>query len=398
MMSVELPDDRTTEAGDASPRSVATGEQCEFPQTVKRTCWADLEDSDSDEDTCKDTVDESLRSVATDEECESAVTLNDHQWFHLSFALVEVYRPRLHVQCTPSGAGFVKMQCVELPDDRTTEASHATPRSVATDEQREIPQTIKRAFWADLEDSDSDEDSCKDDNSARNEHTNWADLEDSDVDQELDLKESSEKWKSESPALQGNEKSSTQAIKPDANVVERRINENDGKPYTKEEFLNWYGKKFGLKKWNASQQASSSLGNTEKSRRPYSAKLGRQFDKHQCQILVGIEEDQKFRVVRRVLGSGGENMKNIANDSAAKLRLRGRGSKFLEGPEQVESTDALMLCISALDKEGFEKAKSAASDLIKGIHQKYRDHCKNHGITCPQLRFDIHEGYRSGSR
>jgi hypothetical protein len=329
MKHVELPDDRTTEDGESSPRSVATDK--EIPQTITRICWADLGDSDSDEDTFK-------------------------------------------------------------------EVGDSSPRSVATDEQSVIPQTIKRTCWADLQDSGSDEHTCKDGKSAKNKRTNWAELQDSDDDQELALQESSEKWKSDSQAWQGNEKSSVQAINPDAQVVEIRINRSDGKPYTKEEFLSWFGKKFGLKRWNASEQASPALGNTEESRCSYSAKSGRQSDKHQCQILVGIEEDQKFHVVRRVLGTGGENMKDIANGSGAKLRLRGRGSKFLEGPEQQESTDALMLCISALDKKGYEKAKTAASDLIEGIHQHYREYCKNHGITCPQLCIDIHEGYRRGSR
>jgi hypothetical protein len=289
------------------------------------------------------------------------------------------------------------MKYVEVADDRTTEVSDATPRSLATDEHCEIPQTIQRTCWADLEDSDSDEDTCKDDKSETSKCAKWDDLEDSVHDRELALKESSQTWKSEWQAWQGTEKRSMQASNADANIVERRINRNDGKPYTKEEFLNWFGKKAGLKRWNASWQASPSLGNTDESR-SYSKKSGRQCDKPQCQILAGIEEDPKFSVVRRILGTRGENMKKIANESGAKLRLRGRGSKFLEGPEQLESTDDLMLCISALDKEGYEKAKSAASDLIQGIHQHYQDYCKNRRITCPQLRIDIHEGYRSGSR
>merc|ERR1711933_196235 len=42
----DFDDDRTTEAGDATPRSVS--EPCEILDTIKRTCWADMEDSDSD--------------------------------------------------------------------------------------------------------------------------------------------------------------------------------------------------------------------------------------------------------------------------------------------------------------------------------------------------------------
>lgn len=120
--------------------------------------------------------------------------------------------------------------------------------------------------------------------------------------------------------------------------------------------------------------------------------------KFQCQIVVGIEEDNKFRVVRRLIGNGGENMKNINQQSDAKLRLRGRGSGFLEGEEQKESTDDLMLCISAHDKAGYATAKAMASELIEGIHKSFRAFCHKAGKACPDLTVQIHEGYREGSR
>lgn len=125
---------------------------------------------------------------------------------------------------------------------------------------------------------------------------------------------------------------------------------------------------------------------------------GKGSSKFQCQIIVGIEEDNKFRVVRRLIGSGGENMKNINQDTQARLRLRGRGSKFLEGDEQQESTDDLMLCITSDDAVGYERAKAMASELIEGIHHSYRSFCIKANKVCPDLKFQLHEGYREGSR
>jgi hypothetical protein len=125
---------------------------------------------------------------------------------------------------------------------------------------------------------------------------------------------------------------------------------------------------------------------------------GANSEKFQCQLIVGIEEESSFRVMRRIIGYGGENMKQIAELSGARLRLRGRGSKFLEGPEQKESDDDLMLCISAQDKDGFDKAKKAASELIEGIYDSYRSFCCRFGYTCPELELKVHEGYRAGSR
>jgi len=122
-------------------------------------------------------------------------------------------------------------------------------------------------------------------------------------------------------------------------------------------------------------------------------------DKFQCQINIGIEEESKFRVVRRMIGAGGENMKNIHEQSSgARLRLRGRGSKFLEGDEQLESTDDLMLCITCDDKAGYEIAKVMAVELVEGVQKNYRSFCRARGWDCPDLDVHVHEGYRAGSR
>lgn len=121
-------------------------------------------------------------------------------------------------------------------------------------------------------------------------------------------------------------------------------------------------------------------------------------EKLQCQFVIGIEEDTKFRVVKRIIGRGGENMKNVAQRTDAKLRLRGRGSKFLEGLEQKESTDELMLCISSQDKFGFESAKELVSELLEGIYESYRLFCAKSGHRSPSLSIRFHEGYREGSR
>jgi len=120
--------------------------------------------------------------------------------------------------------------------------------------------------------------------------------------------------------------------------------------------------------------------------------------KLQCQFVIGIEEDNKFRVVKRILGQGGEHMKSIAQKTDTKLRLRGQGSKFLEGWENKESNDDLMLCISSQDRVGFEKAKELISDLLKGIYHSYSSFCMKTGETPPALSIQLHDGYREGSR
>lgn len=119
--------------------------------------------------------------------------------------------------------------------------------------------------------------------------------------------------------------------------------------------------------------------------------------KPQCQFFIGIEEESKFKVTRKVLGSHGKFMKAIAETTGAKLRLRGRGSGFLEGPEQVESVDELMLCVSATDVPGYREAVRQVHDLLEGVYTEYRAFCKKMGLTVPELQVRMHEGPRPGS-
>ncbi|CAE7775808.1 unnamed protein product [Symbiodinium sp. KB8] len=107
--------------------------------------------------------------------------------------------------------------------------------------------------------------------------------------------------------------------------------------------------------------------------------------KCQCQYIIGIEEE-------------GQHMKDIAEKTGAKLRLRGRGSKFLEGPEQKESSDPLMLCVSVPDPASYEEAKPVAqerhlvSSLLEDIYIQYREFQLSEGLKPKNLQVNLHEG------
>jgi len=118
--------------------------------------------------------------------------------------------------------------------------------------------------------------------------------------------------------------------------------------------------------------------------------------KPQCQFFIGIEEDPKFKVTRKIMGPHGQHMKAIAHSTGAKLRLRGHGSGFLEGPEQRESTDELMLCVSAPDWENYSMAVQKVTELLEGIYEQYRESHPRKGAD--ELGIRLHEGPRPGSR
>jgi hypothetical protein len=187
---------------------------------------------------------------------------------------------------------------------------------------------------------------------------------------------------------------------PDSAVVSAGM----GQPVVKSSRKEHFGKAWASNSGKGARDFEGK-GSGKKAARKGSGKVGVKGagkgatnEKFQCQFILGIEEDATFRVTKRVLGAGGENMKRIAGGSGAKLRLRGRGSKFLEGPEQKESDDDLMLCVSSQDAVGFETAKRAVSELIEVIYGQYRTFCSKVGHVCPALELKIHEGYRPGSR
>eukprot|EP00933_Yihiella_yeosuensis_P019342 TRINITY_DN1569_c0_g1_i1.p1 TRINITY_DN1569_c0_g1~~TRINITY_DN1569_c0_g1_i1.p1 ORF type:complete len:605 (+),score=140.07 TRINITY_DN1569_c0_g1_i1:89-1903(+) len=134
-----------------------------------------------------------------------------------------------------------------------------------------------------------------------------------------------------------------------------------------------------------------------KPRIPASAQQGAST-KHLCRYRVGIEEERAFQVCRKIIGPGGENMKHIASAaggfSAVKLRLRGKGSKYLEGPTKEESSDPLMLCISAENPKAFETATSLVEELLKDVHEEYRVFCAQRRRPCSELSV-VRESQRS---
>jgi len=129
----------------------------------------------------------------------------------------------------------------------------------------------------------------------------------------------------------------------------------------------------------------------QKSRQGYvsnarSAPVGRNTpQKFLCRYIVGIDQERSFNVVRKLLGDHGANMKAIAENSDAKLRIRGRGSGFKEGPNNVEADEPLMLCISATSHKGFENATEDVESLLKHVHEQYYAFCQHRNLPTPKL-------------
>ena len=119
------------------------------------------------------------------------------------------------------------------------------------------------------------------------------------------------------------------------------------------------------------------------------------YGKYTCKYEILIPNDRDFQVARRLIGSKGCNMKRILNECKQnnnindniKLRLRGRGSGYKEGPQNKESEEPLHLCISAKNQEEMKKACSLVDDLLNKIYDEYKKFCIKNNISpiAPQL-------------
>ena len=119
------------------------------------------------------------------------------------------------------------------------------------------------------------------------------------------------------------------------------------------------------------------------------------YGKYTCKYEILIPNDKEFQVARRLIGSKGCNMKKILNECKQnnnindniKLRLRGKGSGYKEGPENKESDEPLHLCISAKNQEEMKKACSLVDDLLNKIYDEYKKYCIKNNIkpVVPQL-------------
>ena len=110
--------------------------------------------------------------------------------------------------------------------------------------------------------------------------------------------------------------------------------------------------------------------------------------KFTCKYEILIANDKDFQIARRLIGSKGCNMKNIINECKSsgdgegiKLRLRGKGSGYKEGPENKESDEPLHLCVSSKNPEEMKKACILVDELLDKIHQDYKEYCEKNNVT-----------------
>lgn len=114
--------------------------------------------------------------------------------------------------------------------------------------------------------------------------------------------------------------------------------------------------------------------------------------RHFQKLEVGIADDNTFRVVRRLLGPAGENLKHITKLShGAKVWICGHGSRRFES-QRGNDSGPLSICISACTRSSLDKASELVQDLLQSTHEDYNSFRSSTVKTATAAKLDTFTG------
>ena len=106
------------------------------------------------------------------------------------------------------------------------------------------------------------------------------------------------------------------------------------------------------------------------------------YYKYVCNYLIQIENDDNFFVTKRIKEKNGCFLKKIIQeacikfgDFSTKIRLRGKGSGYLEHNGK-ESEEPLMLCVSSLNYPTYYNCCLLVDSLLQKIYNDYYEYSK----------------------
>ena len=111
--------------------------------------------------------------------------------------------------------------------------------------------------------------------------------------------------------------------------------------------------------------------------------------KYVSRYIVQIENEKNFPVTKMIIGNNGKLLRKILldncinyGDHTTKIRLRGKGSGYKEGPKNEESKDPMELCISSLNMISYMRCSQAIENLLLQVYyQYYLYQCNNNMIS-----------------
>ena len=121
------------------------------------------------------------------------------------------------------------------------------------------------------------------------------------------------------------------------------------------------------------------------------------YYKYVCNYIVQIENDNFFMVTKRIIGKNGCFLKKILQEScikygdfSTKIRLRGKGSGYIDKISKTESDDEpLTLSVSSLNYPTYYNCCLLIDNLMNKIYDDYFKHL--HNVLPKELHYSIHK-------
>jgi len=88
-------------------------------------------------------------------------------------------------------------------------------------------------------------------------------------------------------------------------------------------------------------------------------------------MTTSLPRLESWDFVPRLIGRGGSNMKKIASACKGKIRVRGKGSGYLEGPNQKEAALPLQVALSCESAEDFAIGRRMVINLLDSMARAF---------------------------
>ena len=118
------------------------------------------------------------------------------------------------------------------------------------------------------------------------------------------------------------------------------------------------------------------------------------YYKYVCNYVVQIENDNLFMVTKRIIGKNGCFLKKILQEScikygdySTKIRLRGKGSGYIDKVNNAENDEPLILSVSSLNYQTYHNCCLLIDNLMNKIYDDYFEHL--HHLLPKELHYSI---------
>lgn len=117
------------------------------------------------------------------------------------------------------------------------------------------------------------------------------------------------------------------------------------------------------------------------------------LQKQHCSFIFQVTQRdvKEFQLVPRLIGRKGANMKRIADACNVRIRIRGRGSGFMEEHKMLEANIPLQMALSADDFAGYEKARGMLTEVLDAMAGRFEQYCLQRQINPPPAFYVLRE-------